>query len=70
MDKSNVESNMINLTEIKSLLEFVRFYNRLAKTYAILTMTWLRLIKERVRYKWQGYNSLVFYSVRENTIIN
>ena len=46
-----MESNMTNLKGIKSLLDFVRFYTRLVNNYAILTITWLKLIRKHVRFK-------------------
>ena len=48
-----MESNMTNLKGIKSLLDFVRFYTRLVNNYAILTITWLKLIRKHVRFEWQ-----------------
>ena len=62
--------NVTNLKGITWFLDFGNFYARLVKNYVKVTITWLKLIKKHVRFKWQKkYNSLVSHLLREKTIL-
>ena len=45
-----------NLKGIRSLLDLVKCYTRLVNDYVKLTITWLKLIRKHVRFKWEEYN--------------
>ena len=54
--------------EIRSLLDLMKCFTRLVNDYAKLTITWLKLIRKHVRFKWEEYNSLASHSLREKNI--
>ena len=48
-----MEFNVTNLKGIRSFLDFINFYARFVNNYAKSSITWLKLIRKHVRFKWQ-----------------